>query len=344
MDFTKWTAAALRALDPLVWSYFMATADPTESTEHDNDAWQRIEIVPRVLRGVENIDTTATLPACAPLASPLVIAPTAGHGLACEEAELASARAAASTGTLMIYSHSATVGVEEFGAAATSPWWAQAYLLRDPARTRDYLDRAAAAGACAIVLTVDGSVPVGSASFRTTVQARLSAVAGNFPGSTWTEMVATYATGLTVDHISTVAGQTTLPVYAKGVLNPIDAARAVDAGAAGIIVSNHGRRQMGGVVSTAKALPRIVDAVAERVPVIVDGGIRSGLDVFRALALGASAVAVGRPVLWGLAADGAAGVTAVLTTLIEELRQAMAGAGVGRIEQISRDLVRPPSW
>lgn len=340
MDFANLQAAARRALDPVVWSYLMATADPDEGADYDVAAWRRIEIVPQVLRGVEDVDTTLSLPACPPLASPLVIAPTAGHGLASADAELASARAAAATGTLMIYSHSATVGVTEFGAVATAPWWAQVYLLTDRARTWDYLDRAAAAGAAAVVLTVDGGVPSGGASFRTTVQAQLAAVAGNFPGSTWAEMVELYAGGLTLDDIGTLAAHTPLPIYVKGVLNPVDARGAVEAGAAGVIVSNHGRRQLGGVVATADVLAGIVDALGGRVPVIVDGGVRSGSDVLRALALGASAVAVGRPVLWGLAVDGGNGVAAVLRALVGELRQAMAAAGVGRIEHIGRDLVR----
>lgn len=344
MDFTDWQTSARNALDPLVWSYFMATADPAESVDHDHAAWQRIPLVPRMLQGVDSVDTTVTLPGLPPLASPLAIAPTAGHGLACAEAELATARAAAATGTLVIYSHSATVSIAEFGAAATAPWIAQVYLLQDSGRTREYVDQAAAAGASALVLTLDGGIPAGAASFRTTVQRQLPAVAGNFPGLSWTEMVSQYATGLTVDHITEVASQTALPVYVKGALNPADAIRAVDAGVAGVIVSNHGRRQLGGVVSTAGALAAIVDGLGGRVPVLVDGGIRSGGDILRALALGASAAAIGRPVLWGLAAGGAAGVSDILSTLIGELRQAMAGAGVGRIEQISRCLVQPPSW
>ncbi len=157
-------------------------------------------------------------------------------------------------------------------------------------------------------------------------------------------MSAAIQPGLTPDVIGELADRTGLPVHVKGVLHPRDASTAVAAGAAGIVVSNHGRRQVDGVLPTAYALPAVVDAVAGDAIVTVDGGIRTGVDVLRALALGASGVGIGRPVLWGLAAAGSAGVREVIGTLTAELRQAMASVGAGRIADLDGDHVRRPRY
>ena len=144
---------------------------------------------------------------------------------------------------------------------------------------------------------------------------------------------------LTPDVIGELADRTGLPIQVKGVLHATDAAIAVDAGAAGIVVSNHGRRQVDGVLPTALALPSIVDAVGDAALVTVDGGIRSGVDVLRALAMGAKAVGVGRPVVWGLAANGAQGVDEVIGTMTAQLRQAMASVGAGSVDRIDRSMI-----
>lgn len=144
------------------------------------------------------------------------------------------------------------------------------------------------------------------------------------------------------EHIAEVAAASGLPVHVKGVLHPDDAVAAAEAGAAGIVVSNHGRRQVAGVVPTAVTLPEVVAALAGRIPVMVDGGISSGVDVLRAMALGAAGVGVGRPVLWALATAGSAGVTDMLNTLTAELRQAMAAVGAGSLAAVDRSIVRLP--
>lgn len=344
MDFAELRDIAERTAPPLAWSYVQSTAEVAGGTERDAAAWQRYDLVPTVLRGAGVPDATVTLPDSvhrggATLATPVLVAPTAGQGLLHADGEMATARGAAAGGALMIYSNSATVEVGEFGRAAGGPWWAQLYLQRDRGRSWDYLERATAAGAGAIVLTVDVA-PAADAPFRKNVQTRLTIRPGNFPDVTWAEMSASFAFGLTTEDIAEVIAHTGQPVHVKGVLNPVDALRAVDAGAAGIIVSNHGRRQLAGVIPTADALPGIADAVGGRALVTVDGGIRSGSDVVRALSLGASLVGVGRPIAWGLAGYGAAGVSGILDTLTAETRQAMAAMGVDTIADLRPGMVR----
>lgn len=324
-------------MNPLSWAYYEATADGGPDADHE--AWQRLGLVPRVMQGLTEIDQRITLGGME-LQTPIMVAATAGHGLAQPEGEIATARAAAAVGALMVYSSSATVEVTQFGAAATGPWWAQVYLTKDRRWSDDYVARATAAGAKALVLTVDSAGPLADAPFRSSSKAKVSSPPGNFPGLTWEQMTAQIEPNVRPEHIAHLAAASGLPVHVKGILHPTDALVAVEAGAAGVIVSNHGRRQVAGVVPTAMVLRDVVETVERRVPVMVDGGIRSGVDVLRALAIGASAVGLGRPVLWGLAAAGEPGVAGVLSQLIAELRQAMAASGAGRLASIHPSLVR----
>ncbi len=347
MDFSELRALAQGAMPPNAWSYIEATADVAENAERDFAAWQHYDLRPSVLRGAGMPDSSVVLPDSvhrggAVLRTPVMISPTAGHGLVHPDGESATARAAAEHGALMIYSNSATVEVTQFGADATGPWWAQLYLQNDRARSWDYLDRAKAAGAGAIVLTVD-LAPAAAATFRKTVQNQLTSIPGNFPDLTWAQMSASFAPGLTPDDVAEVIDRTGLPVHVKGVLQVTDARRAIDAGAAGIVVSTHGRRQLAGVIPAAHALPVISQGLGEQAFITVDGGIRSGSDVVRALALGARLVGVGRPIVWGVAANGSAGAGEVLGGLAAETRQAMAAMGVTNIADLSPDHVRPIS-
>ena len=275
-------------------------------------AWQHYDLRPSVLRGAGMPDSSVVLPDSvhrggAVLRTPVMISPTAGHGLVHPDGESATARAAAEHGALMIYSNSATVEVTQFGADATGPWWAQLYLQNDRARSWDYLDRAKAAGAGAIVLTVD-LAPAAAATFRKTVQNQLTSIPGNFPDLTWAQMSASFAPGLTADDVAEVVARTGLPVHVKGVLQAADAHRAIDAGAAGIVVSNSRSPTVGrGDPGRPRAPDDQLSGLGERAFITVDGGIRSGSDVVRALALGARLVGVGRPIVWGVAADGSAG-------------------------------------
>ncbi len=337
MDFDSLRAAARTRLDPTAWDYYQGVAGGDVDADHT--AWQLFDLVPRVLQGLTDVDTTVTLNGTE-LATPVMVAATAAHGLAHPEGESATERAAAAAGALMVYSSSAAVEVTRFGAAATGPWWAQVYLMSDRARSDDYVARCVTAGAQALVLTVDLSGSLGDAPFRAAARTALTAVPGNFPGLSWAGMSAGIDPNLRPEHISQLAEASGLPVFVKGILHPADALAAVHAGAAGIIVSNHGRRQVDGVVATAMMLAEVVAAVDGQVPVLVDGGIRSGVDVLRALALGATAVGIGRPVLWALAADGAPGVARVLDYLTAELRQAMAAVGAPRLTDLRPGLLR----
>jgi 4-hydroxymandelate oxidase len=344
VDFTELRENARGATDPLAWAYVSSTADTDVNSERDAAAWQNFDLIPNVLRGAGAPDSTVTLPDAvhrggAAVRTPVVVAATAAHGLLHAEGEAATAKGTAAGGALLVYSNSATVEVTEFGRSATGPWWAQLYMQRDRTRSLDYLERAVAAGAGAIVLTVD-LAPAADAAFRRTVQVQLTSIPGNFPDMTWKQMSASFAPGLTLDDIGWVAEHTGLPVHVKGVLNPTDAVRAIGAGAAGVIVSNHGRRQLAGVITPADALSRIVDAVAGRALIMVDGGVRSGADVVRAIAMGAGLVGVGRPIMWGLAAEGAAGVSTVLDALSAETRQAMAAMGVTTLAELRPNMIR----
>ncbi len=328
------------ALSPMAWAYYQGTAG---SPDLDAEAWSSVLVVPRVLTGLTSVDTSITL-AGAALRTPVLIAASAAHRLAHPEGEVATVRAAAAEGALMVYSSSAAVEVTEFGAAATGPWWAQVYVMRDRGVTNDYLDRCVAGGAGALILTVDYPGAIAKPGFRSATSGRLDARPGNYPQWTWPEMTAAIQPGLTPEVIGELAERTGLPVHVKGILHPQDARTAVAAGATGIVVSNHGRRQVDGVLPTAYALPSVVDAVGDDAIITVDGGIRTGVDVLRALALGASGVGVGRPVLWGLAAAGTEGVREVIGTLTAELRQAMASVGAGTVTDLNRDHVRRPAY
>ena len=319
------------------------TRAPPASPDLDERAWSSVLLVPRVLTGLTGVDASTSLGG-ARLRTPVLVAATAAHRLAHPDGELATARAAAAEGALMVYSSSAAVEVTEFGAAATGSWWAQVYVMRDRGVTNDYLDRCVAAGAGALVLTVDYPGALGKPSFRSATSGQLDATPGNYPQWTWPEMTASIEPNLTPDVIGELAARTGLPVHVKGVLHPQDASTAIAAGATGIVVSNHGRRQVDGVLPTVYALPAIVDAVAGDAIVTVDGGVRTGADVLRALALGAAGVGVGRPVLWGLAAAGTEGVREVIGTLTTELRRAMASVGAGTVATIDHGHVRRPPY
>jgi 4-hydroxymandelate oxidase len=345
MQFADLQRRAAARLPPVAWRYYQGTADPddglVEGPAADEAAWLRIATVPRVMRGVRSVDTAVKLGGLV-LPTPVIVAATAAHGLAHPDAELATAEGARRAGALMVYSSSASVEVTRFGRSASGPWWAQVYVMSELDRTRDYLRRCTEAGAEAIVLTVDLG-PLGDAPFRAGSD-QLPTLPANYPGWSFAEMAAAIEPALTPDHIGWVAELTGLPVYVKGVLHPADALLAVEAGAAGVIVSNHGRRQSAGVVPTAVALPPVVEAVAGRVPVIVDGGIRSGADVLRALASGADAAGIGRPVLWGLSAGGPEGVAEVIATLTAELSAALGAVGAGSPADVDPSFVRAPTW
>ena len=284
---------------------------------------------------------------------PVLVAPTAFHKLAHADGEIATARAAGAQGTVMILSPSRIPPVEEVVREASGPVWFQLYVYRDRAATEAVIARAEAAGCRALVLTVDAPL-IGARERDVRNGFALPpglAVANMLPAGYGTigrragesglaaYIAETFDQAVTWKDLGWLRSRTQLPLIIKGIVRADDARRAVDAGVDAIVVSNHGGRQLDTSPATIDALPRVTDAVAGRCEVLVNGGVRRGTDVLKALAFGARAVLIGRPILWGLAIDGRAGVEHVLAVLRREIDLAMALAGCASVNDITRDLV-----
>jgi 4-hydroxymandelate oxidase len=283
---------------------------------------------------------------------PLIVAPTAFHTLATPAGEAATARGAAATETTFCLSSLSTTGAAELAARApAASRWFQLYVFKDRSITREVVAAAVEHGYEALVLTVDlpvfgtreRDVRSGFALDESNVGPNLAA-AGARGTLSLQEVGALLDPSLTWEDVGRFAAESGLPVLVKGVLTPEDARRAADSGAAGIVVSNHGGRQLDTVLSGADALAAVVDEVGAQLDVLVDGGIRRGTDVVKALALGARAVMVGRPVLWGLAVAGEEGVRRVLELLLAELDTALALAGAPQAARLDRSWVQPGPW
>jgi 4-hydroxymandelate oxidase len=353
LDLDLLEAAAAERLDPGVYDYIAGGADDELSVAGNLSAWSRLRLRPRVLRDVSRVSTATTLLG-SEVATPLVVAPMAYHRMTHPDGEAASAAGAAAAGALYVCSTQATMTVEEVAAAAPgAPRWFQVYVVRDRGWTAELVARAAAAGYRALVLTVDvpllgnrlrdlrndfrlptglapANAPPAGAARQRELAADVLAQAGQFDP------------GLTPEVVGWLAERSGLPVVVKGVLRGDDALACLDAGAVGVVVSNHGGRQLDTVVATADALAEVVAAVGDRAEVYVDGGVRRGTDALKALALGARAVLVGRPVLWALTVGGADGVERVLSGLTGELELAMALCGATDPAQLTPDLVAGP--
>lgn len=301
-----------------------------EITLHDNEAsWSRIRLSPRVLVDVSARDTAVTVLG-QELPHPVVVAPMAYQRHAHEDGESGMARAAAATGSTFVLSSQSTTSIPDVTAAAPDARrWFQLYVFKDRQVSLDLVAQAREHGYQALVVTVDFPVGGWRERDRRTGFSVTHPLAINPSGESMTtsELFAMHDPSLTWDDVGEFAAAAGMPLLLKGILRADDAERAVDVGAAGIVVSNHGGRQLDTVLSGADALPPIVDAVAGRADVLVDGGIRRGWDIAKALCLGADAVMVGRPVLWGLAQGGQAGAEAVLTQLVAELDSTLALLG-----------------
>lgn len=345
-------------LDAGTWAYLCGAAADELTHARNLEAWRAMELLPRVLKPLAGGHTRVDLLG-RPLMHPILVAPMAYQRLAHPQGEHATALAAAALGAGMVLSTQASAPLEEIAAAflpehGRGPLWFQLYLQPDRGFTQQLVRRAEDAGFEALVLTVDAPVQ-GSrdserrANFR--LPAHVSAVnlAGMRPPparalrhgqSTLFDELLTHAPGW--DDVAWLRSITRLPVLLKGVLHPDDARQAIGCGAAGLIVSNHGGRTLDTAVTTASALPRMADAVQGAVPLLVDGGIRRGSDVLKAIGLGASAVLVGRPILHGLANAGATGVAHVLRLLRDELEIAMALTGCRTLSDATTALARTP--
>ncbi|KAJ2392954.1 hypothetical protein GGI23_005113 [Coemansia sp. RSA 2559] len=345
-------------------------------TLRDNQrAFDRIAVRPRILRDVSRVDTSTKVLGAA-ISSPICIAPTAMQRMAHPDGECATARAAARKQTCMILSSWSTTSVEDVAAAAGSaaaasspPRWLQLYIYKDREATRRLIERAQSSGYSAIALTVDTPflgrrladmrnrfrlpphlIMANFADKQT--MAQVSSAAQPLSAAENSSGLAAYVASqidptLSWDHVAWVKRVSRLPVLLKGVLTAEDAELAVQAGVDGIIVSNHGGRQMDTVPATIDVLEEVCRAVRGRVQVYLDGGVRRGTDVLKALALGATAVFLGRPVLWALNYNGEDGVVEMLDMINEEFRLAMALAGCPSISDIKRDHPIPyptPTW
>lgn len=345
-------ARAREFLAPGAYDYYVSGADDERTLSENLTAWQALRLRPRVLRDVSAV-STATRILGRPVTAPLLVAPTAYQRLAHPDGEEATARGAADFGTVMVVSTFANTSMEDVAAAAPdADRWFQLYVHTDRGLTAELVARAAASGYRAIVLTVD--LPVLGYRRRDErgnfalpagiVKANLGELPHPVEVAAAGSALRAYAdhavdAALTFDDLEWLRGLEDLPLVVKGVLRGDDAAACVAAGADAVVVSNHGGRQLDGAIPTAQALPEVVRAVGEHAEVYVDGGIRRGADVIRALALGARAVLLGRPVLWGLAVDGADGVRGVLENYRVELERAMALCGTPTLADITPDLL-----
>ena len=342
-----WEARAREMLPHETYDYYAGGAGDETTLRANRDAWGELSLRPRVLTDVGEVDTSVRLLGEL-LPHPVVLAPTAFQRLAHPEGELATARAAGVTGSLLVASALSNVSIEEIGAAAAARLWLQLYVFRDRELSAELARRGREAGCRALCLTV--SVPVQGnrdrdahnrfrlsdglemANFRGLVQAHMPESRGSSGLARFIEEQ--FDPRLTWAAVDWLRDTTGLPVVLKGIMSREDARLAVEHGAAAVVVSNHGGRQLDGTWPTARALREVVEGVEGRIPVLVDGGIRRGADVLRAVALGATAVQIGRPYLWGLAVGGQQGVQRVVELLVADLRRALALTGRASLSDV----------
>ena len=347
-------ARAAQAKLPKDWFDYYEGGALDEITLRENAVgWDRLKLYYRVLAGVGTRDLTTTVLGQS-ISMPIAIAPTAFHKLACNEGEIAAARAAKAARTLFILSSLSNTAMELVFAEAGTPRWFQLYIYKDLAITHDLVKRAEAAGAEAIVLTVDAPglgtrerdsrnnfrLPDGLA-----VENLAPVGKGKIPEVRGSGMAAyvreNFKQDLGWEDLDWLCHSTRLPVVVKGVCRGDDAGRAIEHGARAVVVSNHGGRQLDTAPATCEVLPHVADALGDRGEIYVDGGIRRGSDVLKAIALGARAVLVGRAVLWGLCVAGEHGATNVLEIFRRELDEAMLLCGCTNLNEIDRSLLRP---
>ncbi|WP_327287793.1 alpha-hydroxy acid oxidase [Streptomyces sp. NBC_01198] len=344
---------ARRRLDAVVWDFVEGGAESERTVAANRRAFERVVLRPRVLVDVTRCETGTELLG-ARLATPVGVAPTAYHRLAHPDGEVATARGAGTAGALFVVSIYASRTLEDIAAAAAGPLWFQLYWLRSREVLAGLVRRAADAGCRAIVLTVDAprlgrrhrdarnGFALGPGIRAANLDAAVTAAAHRpAAGSSALAVHAAEAVdpSVTWSDLAWLRSRCDLPLVLKGILTAEDALLAVRHGADAVIVSNHGGRQLDGATASLGALAEVVDAVGGACPVLLDGGVRGGTDTFAALALGARAVLLGRPVLWGLAAGGADGVAGVLGLATDELAHTMALAGRPDLASIDRSTV-----
>lgn len=350
----EYEAIARENLPKMVYDYYASGAEDQWTLNENRNAFSRILFRPRILVDVSHIDITTTVLGFK-ISMPIMIAPTAMQKMAHPEGELATARAASAAGTIMTLSSWATCSVEEVASTGPGIRFFQLYVFKDRNVVQQVVRRAEKAGFKAIALTVD-TPRLGrrESDIKNRFALPSNLTLKNFEGLDLGTIDRTNDSGLTAyvaeqvdqtlnwEDVKWLQTITKLPILVKGVLTAEDASLAIQAGAAGIIVSNHGARQLDYAPATIVALEEVVKAAQGRVPVFLDGGIRRGTDVFKALALGASGVFIGRPVIFALAADGEVGVRKVLQMLHDEFELAMALSGCRSLDEITRRHVVTP--
>jgi 4-hydroxymandelate oxidase len=346
VDIVEWLTladvehAARDAVDPATWTYIAGGAGSSRTVDANAAAFDDLWFVPRLpAEPLQHPDTSVSL-ATSTLPMPVLLAPTSPQRLLHVDAELATARAAHGAGIVSIVSSDSHYAFPEIAEAGSGHCWFQLYPYRSREDMAAAIELAECAGAKALVVTVDASYPARRlaakrAGFCTPAYVdfgtlrRLGILTGDVPPDARLERLA-----LTWSDLEWIRRRTRLPLYVKGVLHPDDSRRCVEAGATGVIVSNHGGRQLDGSIPALCALEAIVDSVGERCEVLLDGGVRSGLDVVKAVALGADAVCLGRPYLWGLCADGERGIRAVLRLVRQEIADTLRQLGVARLSTL----------
>jgi 4-hydroxymandelate oxidase len=353
INLADYEQLARERLPQMVFDYYFGGAGDEQTVRENRLGWQKWRLRPRVLVDVAQRDLSTTVLGV-PISMPVLTAPCAFNSLAHADGELAVARAASAAGIIQVVSTAGTHSMEQVAAAApTGQRWFQLYCYRDRNVTKWLVERAVAAGYRALCLTVDAplvgrrerdarncfALPHGL-GWKNLEGVGLDQMEAVPDGSALVHYISSiWDASLTWEAVAWLRGLSSLPLVIKGILTAEDANRAVEHGASAIVVSNHGGRQLDGVLPTSEALPEIAEAVAGRVEILVDGGIRRGGDVLRAIALGARAVLVGRPYLWALAVDGQAGVGHLLSLLQDELDLDMALSGCPTIASIDRSLV-----
>jgi 4-hydroxymandelate oxidase len=353
LNVSDYAAAARGRMEKDAFDYYEGGALDEHTLRENPAGWARLKLYYRVLAGVgpRNLNTTVL---GQPVSMPIVIAPTAFHKLACVEGEVATAKATAAAGTLFILSSLSNIAMEKVFAEAASPRWFQLYIYKDREITRALVQRAEAAGAEAIVFTVDAP-GLGTRErdarnrFRLpeglTVENLAPLGKGELPDVQGSGLAAyvrdNFKADLGFDDLDWLCGCTRLPVVVKGVCRGEDARRSAEHGAKAVVVSNHGGRQLDTAPATSEVLPRVAEAAGDLCEIYVDGGIQRGSDVLKAIALGARAVLVGRPVLWGLCVNGEEGTRQILEILRRELDEAMLLCGCSDLTQIDRTLLSP---
>jgi lactate 2-monooxygenase len=359
MGWAELERAAEAALDPGPRGYLFGGSGTEDTMRANLEAFRRRRIVPRMLRDVSTRDLSCTVLGTA-MPAPVLLAPVGVQSIVHPDGELASARAAAACGVPYVASTASSYTLEEIAeAGGDAPRWFQLYWPRGEELAASLVGRAERAGYAAIVVTLDtwllGWRPrdlqqaylpflqsVGIANYLAdpVFRAALAAPPEDDPQGAVGHFVGVFSNpGVTWEDLAFLRATTDLPILLKGVLHPDDAARALDHGVDGLVVSNHGGRQVDGAIAALDALPGVVDAVEGKVPVLLDSGVRSGSDGLKALALGAAAVLLGRPYMWGLAVGGEEGVRRVLRAFLAELDLALALSGNTSVDDVSAELL-----